>query len=83
MPEMRERSSEVMRGARRGAGFALGAGAVVTLASILRDGGRQTAKQAIRAGLRGRDALAELGEQAQDLYAEVQAEQAGESEAGG
>ena len=75
LPELPGGSSELMRGARRGVGFAVGVGVVVTVASLLRDGGRQTAKQLIRGGLRGRDALAELGEQVQDLYAEVQAEQ--------
>ena len=75
MPELPERSSEVMRGARRGVGFAVGVGAVVTVASLLRNGGRQTAKRLMRGGLSARDALAELGEQMQDLYAEVQAEQ--------
>ena len=75
MTDIDERSSELMRGARRGAGFALGVGAVVTVASLVRGGARQTAKRVIRGGLRGREALAELGEQVQDLYAEVQAEQ--------
>ncbi len=65
------RDSETWKGMRRGVGWAFGVGAVVTAASVLRDGGRTTAKSAMLVGLRGRDMAAELSEKAQDLYAEA------------
>ncbi len=65
------RDSETWKGMRRGVGWAFGVGAVVTAASVLRDGGRATTKSAMLAGLRGRDMAAELSEKAQDLYAEA------------
>jgi len=66
--------SELWKGARRGTGWALGVGGVVSVAALLRDGPRDTAKTLIKAGIRGREAAAELSEQARDLYAEAQSE---------
>ena len=66
--------SEMWKGARRGAGWALGVGGVVSVAAILRDGPRDTIKAAMKAAMRGREVAAELGEQVQDLYAEAQFE---------
>ena len=70
-PKMR---SELWRGARRGAGWAVGVGGVVSVAALLRDGPRETIKASMKAGMRGREVVAELGEQLQDLYAEAQSE---------
>lgn len=70
-PKMR---SELWNGARRGAGWALGVGAVVAVAALLRDGPRNTIKSTMKAGMRGREVAAELAEQIQDLYAEAQSE---------
>ena len=69
------RKSEAWKGMRRGAGWAVGFGAVVTVASVLRDGGRSTIKGAMVAGMRGQALTAELAEHLQDLYAEVVHEQ--------
>lgn len=77
MPE-EARKSEVWKGMRRGAGWALGAGAVVTVASVLRDGGRSTIKSAMIGGMRGQAMAAELAEHLQDLYAEAVHEQQGQ-----
>jgi hypothetical protein len=65
------RRSDVWKGMRRGAGWALGVGAVVTAASVLSDGGRSTLKSLMKAGMHGRTIAAELSEQMQDLYAEA------------
>ena len=65
------RKSEVWKGMRRGAGWAIGMGAVVTAASVLRDGGRSTIKSAMIGGMRGQVMAAELAEHLQDLYAEA------------
>lgn len=70
-PKMR---SELWKGARRGAGWAIGVGAVVSVAALLRDGPRNTIKSTMKAGMRGREVAAELAEQIQDLYAEAQSE---------
>jgi hypothetical protein len=70
------RTSEVWKGTRRGAGWALGVGTVVSVAALLRDGPRQTLKAAMKAGLRGREMAAEMSEQVRDLYAEAQVEHA-------
>jgi hypothetical protein len=70
------RTSEVWKGTRRGAGWALGVGTVVSVAALLRDGPRQTLKAAMKAGLRGREVAAEMSEQVRDLYAEAQVEHA-------
>ena len=70
MPE-EVRKSEVWKGMRRGAGWALGAGAVVTVASVLRDGGRSTIKGAMVGAMRGQEMAAEVAEHLQDLYAEA------------
>lgn len=66
--------SEMWKGARRGAGWALGVGGVVSIAAILRDGPRETVKATMKAGMRGQEVAAELGEQMQDLYAEARSE---------
>lgn len=65
------RKSETWKGVRRGAGWAVGFGAAVTVASVLRDGGRSTIKGAMIAGMRGQEMTAELAEHLQDLYAEA------------
>jgi len=75
--------SEMWKGARRGAGWALGVGGVVSVAALLRDGPRDTIKAAMKAGIRGREVAAELGEQVQDLYAEAQSERLADPPSGG
>ncbi|MDP9067307.1 MAG: hypothetical protein M3N53_03025 [Actinomycetota bacterium] len=74
MSDMRERTSEVWKGLRKGAGWAMGVGIVVSAAGVLREGPRAVVKAAIKAGLRGGEMAAELTEQMRDLYAEVQVE---------
>ena len=69
---------EMMRGARRGAGWALGFGVVLGAASVLNRGAQPTAKVAMKGLLRLRETGAELSERVQDLYAEAQAEYASE-----
>ncbi len=76
MGDMPAQGSQLWRGARRGAGWALGVGGVVSVATLLRDGPRETIKAMMKAGMRGREVAAELAEQAQDLYAEAQSERA-------
>ena len=78
MDDKPKAGSEMWKGARRGAGWTLGAGAVVSVAALLRDGPRETIKAAMKASMRGREVAAELSEQAQDLYAEAQAERSTE-----
>lgn len=80
MDEQQKKPSETWRGVRRGSGFALGVGAVVSVAALLRDGPRRTIKATMKAGMRGREAAAELSEQLQDLYAEAQAERVADGE---
>ena len=70
MPEA-PRKSEMWKGMRRGIGWAFGVGTVVTVASVLRDGGRATIKNAMIAGIQGQTVMAEFAEQLQDLYAEA------------
>jgi predicted ATP-grasp superfamily ATP-dependent carboligase len=70
MPEA-PRKSEMWKGMRRGVGWAFGVGTVVTIASVLRDGGRATIKSAMIAGMQGQTMIAELSEHMQDLYAEA------------
>ncbi len=70
------RKSEVWKGMRRGTGWAFGVGAVVTVASVLRDGGRSTIKNAMIGGMRGQEMVAEVAEHLQDLYAEALHERA-------
>ena len=65
------RRSEVWKGIGRGVGWAFGVGAVVTVASVLSDGGRATAKGLMKATMQARVVVAELSEQLQDLYAEA------------
>ena len=74
MDDQPKRRSELWKGARRGAGWAAGVGGVVSVAALLRDGPRDTVKATMKAGMRGREVVAELGEQLRDLYAEAQAE---------
>ena len=74
-PKMR---SDMWKGMKRGAGWTLGAGTVVSAAALLRDGPRSTIKSAMKAGMRGREVVAELSEQIQDLYAEAQSERSAE-----
>lgn len=76
-PKMR---SEMWKGARRGAGWTLGVGGVISAASFLRDGPRPTIKAAMKAAMRGREVAAELGEQMQDVYAEARFERASPDE---
>ena len=66
--------SQMWKGARRGAGWALGVGGVISDAAVLRDGPRDTIKAMMKAGMRGREVAAEASEQLQDMYAEAQAE---------
>jgi hypothetical protein len=70
------KKSEVWKGARRGAGWAIGMGAVASVAVMLREGPRQAMKVLVTAGIRGREAAAELSEQMRDIYAEAQVERA-------
>lgn len=65
---------QMWKGMRRGAGWAIGVGSVISLAGLLRDGPRPAIKSAMKTGMRGREAAAELAEQVQDLYAEAQSE---------
>ena len=71
---MRERTSEVWKGVRKGAGWAMGVGIVVSAAGVLREGPRAVLKAAVKAGLRGGEMAAELTEQMRDVYAEAQVE---------
>ena len=75
MPKVPGRNSEMWKGLRRGTGWAVGVGAVLTAATVLRDGPRDALKGLIKAGLRGRELAAEASEQVRDIYAEVQSEQ--------
>lgn len=80
MRDMPGKNSEMMKGMRRGTGFAFGVGAVLTVASVLRDGPREALKGAMKLGLRGREYAAEASEQVRDLYAEVQSEEGAPAE---
>ena len=73
--------SELWKGARRGAGWALGVGGVISVAALLRDGPRDAIKAGMKAGMRGREVAAELAEQVQDLYAEARSERLAEPDA--
>ena len=74
MTDKPKMGSEMWKGAKRGAGWTLGVGAVVSAAALLRDGPRETIKSAMKAGMRGREVAAELSEQMQDVYAEARSE---------
>ncbi len=76
MAEVSGGTSEIWKGTRRGVGWVLGVGTVVSVAALLRDGPRQTLKAAMKAGLRGREVAAEISEQVRDLYAEAHVEYA-------
>ncbi len=80
MPDVPGRNSEMWNGVRRGTGWAVGVGAVLTAASVLRDGPREALKGVLKAGLRGREMAAEASEQVRDIYAEVQSEQSAPAE---
>jgi len=79
MNEKPKRRSEMWKGVRRGTGWALGVGGVISVAALLRDGPRGTVKALMKTGMRGREVAAELGEQVQDLYAEARSERLGQS----
>lgn len=79
MSEKPKTGSEMWKGARRGAGWAVGVAGVVSFAALLRDGPRSTIKQTMKAGMRGREMSAELAEQVQDLYAEARSERSSEA----
>ena len=74
MAERGERRSELWRGGRRGAGWALGFLSVLGLGSLVSRGGESTAKAAMKAGLRARQAGAEAMERVRDIYAEAESE---------
>jgi hypothetical protein len=74
MAERGERMSEVWKGARRGVGWALGVGTVVAVGEVLAHGPRPAMKRAIKRALHARAVAAELGERAQDVYAEAASE---------
>ena len=74
MAERGERMSEVWKGARRGVGWALGVGTVVAVSEVLTHGPRPAMKRAIKRALHARAVAAELGERAQDVYAEAASE---------
>lgn len=74
MDDKPKMGSEVSKGVRRGTGWALGVGGVISVATLLRDGPRDTIKTMMKAAMRGREVAAELFEQVQDLYAEAQSE---------
>ncbi len=77
MDDKPKMGSEIWKGARRGAGWALGVGGVISVAALLRDGPRDGVKAMMKAGMRGREVAAELSEQMQDLYAEAAYEHQG------
>lgn len=79
MAERSERRSELWRGGRRGAGWALGFVSVLGLGSLLSRGPEPTAKAAMKAGLRARQAGAEAMERMRDVYAEAESEYAVEA----
>ncbi len=81
MRDMPGKNSEMFKGVRRGTGFAVGVGAVLTAATVLRDGPREALKGVIKAGLRGREIAAEASEQVRDIYAEVLSEQGAPAQA--
>ena len=83
MDDKPKMGSEMWKGARRGAGWALGVGGVVSVAALLRDGPRETVKATMKAAMRGQEVAAELGEQVQDLYAEARSERFAEAEPAG
>jgi hypothetical protein len=75
--------SELRKGARRGAGWAIGFSAVVGASNVVRHGWRPTAKRTFKALLGLRTLGAETGEQLRDLYAEAESEYAAEAVAEG
>lgn len=81
MDDKPKRGREMWKGIKRGIGWTLGAGTVVSAAALLRDGPRETIKSAMKASIQGREAVAELSEQMQDLYAEARSERFSEQDA--
>ncbi len=81
MPDVPGRNSEMWNGVRRGTGWAVGVGAALTAASVLRDGPREALKGVLKAGLRGREMAAEASERLRDICAEVRSEQGAPAEA--
>lgn len=79
MSDLKEKRSEIWKGIRRGAGWAMGVGTVVSAATIVREGPRRALKAAIKAGLRGSEVAAELTEQVRDVWAEAQLERSSEA----
>ncbi len=79
MAERRERSSEIAKGVRRGAGWAVGFGAVLGAGAMTRSGPRPALKGAMKGMLRARELGAEAVERLQDVYAEAQSEHATET----
>jgi len=77
--EQRERTSEALKGARRGAGWAFGFGAVLGAGAMMRNGPRPAFKGAMKGILRAREAGAEAVERLQDVYAEAESEHAAET----
>ena len=67
--------AELWRAARRAAGWALGFGVVLGVASAIARGRGSTIKAAMKATLRLRGAAAEAAERLRDVYAEASSEQ--------
>jgi hypothetical protein len=79
MNESKGRTSELWKGARRGAGWAIGFGAVVGASNVARHGWRPTVRTAFKTLLGLRALGAETGEQLRDLYTEAESEYAAEA----
>ncbi len=71
--------AEVWNDVKRGAGWAVGFGAVLGTAFVLKRGAQPAMKSAMKGLLRLRTASAELAERVQDTYAEAEAEYAAET----
>lgn len=82
MAERGERTSELLKGVRRGVGWGIGFGSVLALGSALGRGGAATVKGGMKAVLRARGAGAEAGERLRDLYAEAEGEYVAEAALG-
>ncbi len=83
MTDMPGKKSEVWKGVRRGAGWTLGVGTVVSAGRLLREGPRESVKALMKVSLSARDSAAELSEQLRDVYAEAQAERTAQSSGAG
>ncbi len=71
--------AEVWNDVKRGAGWAVGFGAVLGAAFVLKRGTQPAMKSAMKGLLRLRTASAELAERVQDTYAEAEAEYTAET----